>query len=61
MPVASGFRFVDTIWHDLRYAVRTLSKNWGFTALAITSLGIGLGANRLCSAWSTRCCCGRFR
>lgn len=45
MPVASGSRFVDTIWHDLRYAVRTLSKNWGFTALAITSLGIGLGAN----------------
>ena len=45
MPVASGSRFVDTIWHDLRYAVRTLSKNWGLTALAITSLGIGLGAN----------------
>jgi predicted permease len=30
---------------DLRYALRTLTKNWGFTALAIASLGVGLGTN----------------
>ncbi len=45
MPVASSSRFVDTIWHDLRYAMRTLTKSWGFTTLAVASLGIGLGAN----------------
>ena len=45
MPVASSSRFVDTIWHDLRYALRTLTKSWGFTTLAVASLGIGLGAN----------------
>jgi hypothetical protein len=33
------------IWLELRYAFRTLTKNRGFTALAVASLGIGLGAN----------------
>jgi predicted permease len=45
MSNACGSRPLDTIWHDLRYALRTLTKNWGFTALAVASLGIGLGAN----------------
>ena len=31
--------------HDLRFAVRSLTKSWGFTLLAIASLGLGLGAN----------------
>lgn len=30
---------------DLRFAIRSLKKSWGFTLLAIASLGIGLGAN----------------
>jgi putative ABC transport system permease protein len=37
--------FVDTIRHDVRYALRTLTKSRGFTALAVATLGIGLGAN----------------
>jgi predicted permease len=31
--------------HDLRFAVRSLTRNWGFTLLAVASLGLGLGAN----------------
>ena len=45
MSNARGSRLLETIWHDLRYALRTVTKSWGFTALAVGSLGIGLGAN----------------
>jgi len=36
---------MDQFFRDLRYGVRTLIKNRGFAAVAIITLGLGIGAN----------------
>jgi putative ABC transport system permease protein len=40
-----GVRFVEELWQDLRYGVRMLLKNPGFTLIAILATVLGISAN----------------
>ena len=45
MRASLGLRWWDQFWADLRYGMRYLRKNPGFTTIAATSLALAVGAN----------------
>ena len=45
MREGAGLGWGETIWRDVRYAGRTLRRDFGFTLTAVLSLALGLGAS----------------
>ncbi|HYN05998.1 MAG TPA: ABC transporter permease [Vicinamibacterales bacterium] len=45
VPGGGGRAVMGTIWQDVTYGFRALKRNWGVTAVAVSTLALGIGAN----------------
>jgi hypothetical protein len=41
----NSFQLLESIWQDLRYAVRAMRKNLAFTTTAVLAVALGIGGN----------------
>jgi len=51
-----GLPWIESLFTDVRYAVRGLRKSAGFTLTAVAALAVGIGSTTAIFRLSTRCC-----
>ena len=55
---ARGLSFIDSLLQDLRFGLRMMRKNFGFTATAILALALGIGVNTIVFTGNSEKRCG---